>query len=66
MQAFHTVMKMHLVREIDEIRQALESDPLNRGLAFPMPQKFLHFGAFLFEILMTSHAQAEGRDSGDG
>jgi len=66
MQAFHSVMEMHLMREIDEIRQALESDPLNWGLTFPIPQKFLHFEAFLFEILMTSHAQAQGRDSGDG
>lgn len=64
--AFHPMVKMHLVREIDEIRKALESDPLNRRLVFPIRQKLLGFRCFFLEVLMASHAELQGRDTGDG
>ena len=63
---FHSMMEVHLMRKIDEIRKALESDPLNRHLMFPIPQKFLGFRGFFPEVLVASHAQLHGRDTGDG
>lgn len=63
---FHSMMEMHLMRKIDEIRKALEPDPLNRRPIFPIPQKFLGFGCFFPEVLVASHAELHGRDTGDG
>jgi hypothetical protein len=63
---FHSVMEMHLMRKIDEIRKALESDPLNQRPIFPILQKFLGFGCFFPEVLVASHAELHGRDTGNG
>lgn len=66
LNAFHPVMEVHLMREIDEIRKALESDPLNRCLVFPIRQELLRFRCFFLEVLMASHAELHGRDTGNG
>lgn len=63
--AFHPMMEMHLVCEIDKIREALESDPLNRCLVFPIRQKLLRFRCVFLEVLMASHAELHGRDTGN-
>jgi hypothetical protein len=65
LNAFHSVMEMHLMRKIDEIRKALESDPPNRRPIFPIAQKFLGFGCFFPEVLVASHTHLHGRDTGD-
>jgi hypothetical protein len=44
------------MRKIDEIRKALESDPLNRRPIFPIAQKFRGFWCFFPEVLVASHA----------
>lgn len=56
LHTFNSVMEMHLMRKIDEIRKALESDPLNRRPVFPVPQKFYSFGCLFPQVLVASHA----------
>jgi hypothetical protein len=66
LHTLHSVMEMHLMRKIDEIREALESDPLNRRPIFPIPQKFRGFWCFSTEVLVASHTDLHRRDTGDG
>ena len=58
----HFCLEMHLVGEVHEIGKALQPHPWNRFPFTPMRKKLFSFRTWLFNRLMTSHAQRDGRD----
>lgn len=54
------------MREIHEVRQALEPHPWNGMLLFPIPRQFLEFLRPAGNIPMTGHTQLHRGNPGDG
>jgi len=54
--ALHPSLDVHLVREVDEIRQALQAHPWNRFFSLPLSHELLHFRMSGVHGTMAAHA----------
>ena len=64
--ALEAMGTMPFVREVNEVREALETSPRDRDLLLPVIQQRGSLRCFGGQVLMTTHAQLHGRDAGGG